>query len=737
MAQIDLSTLTPEQIVPGISARPSNRGVQQQNDPYAGFSDVPPVQAQQPAQSPQGDPYAAFSDAPPQRGTVTRQIPKTESAARGALDMMTFGLAPSIAGLANASGIPSEAKGDDQVDINPIRPLVGAAKLIGNAFSDHPDKAVREAYEAGRQSMLDQNKAASEQNPLSYIGGQVGGGLISLPLGAAGAAETAGARVLQATKMGGIGGGLYGGGSSISEGNDPLTVAKDAGLGTLTGAAFGTGTGAGIEAVKGIGRGVASIARGHVNPESEAARRVSSALRSDFENSGPKFTPATARGVQETGAPVSVMDLGGERTRALARSAANTSPEARQALTEATQPRFEQQASRISRFIRSLTGGADASDDLLKIEQAARKSNRPLYARAYAVGNKPIGSPELDRLSQSPAIQSAIRSAEKRGANRAIEEGQRSFDPNNKNLQFWDYVQRELGDAAKKAERAGGYDEARNLKGLHRQLRDELDKIVPEFGKARQSAATFFGAENALEAGQKFVMTNSNLSEARRAIAKMSGPERELFARGFASELADKIERTGDNRNVLNSIFLNNGPARQKVELALGRDRARRLEAALRAETLLNEARSAVSGNSTTARQIAEMNSAGGNAGEMFAIVQESGGKAGLAIALAKKLIYGAKNKIDGKVAQRVGEILASDDPAVFQRGVNLISSRPAIFDALRSATGNAVQRGVGSGSVVGAQDVGPARAASAVGAGMSSLFEKPERHQEEHDSSQ
>jgi hypothetical protein len=51
------------------------------------------------------------------------------------------------------------------------------------------------------------------------------------------------------------------------------------------------------------------------------------------------------------------------------------------------------------------------------------------------------------------------------------------------------------------------------LKAIHRQLLEELDRRVPEFQNARGTAATFFGASDALEAGQKFVMGNSKIND--------------------------------------------------------------------------------------------------------------------------------------------------------------------------------------------------------------------------------
>jgi hypothetical protein len=719
-----------------------------QDDPWAAFPDAPaattaPAKAaeQKPAEkqaSSEGDAWSAFPDQPPpgapgstQPAPAKREVETGEAASRGILNSLTFGAAPAIAGLASASGMPSEAKNEDEVDINPIRPVVGAARLLHNYFSDHPDPDVQAAYEKGRKDALDQQTLSQEQHPTAYLAGQLGGALLT-PMGVLGPvakATTVLPRIARGMAVGAGGGALFGTGEGLSEGDNLADLVTDAGKGAVTGGAFGTVGSTGAELLgKGASK-VMSIARGTRDVDAEAGRRVAGALASDFENQGAALTPEEIAAGNAAGTPRAIVDTGGERTRALARSSANTSPEGRQALTEMTQSRFEQQSPRIAGFIRNLTGGGHAADDAEALSAVARKVNKPLYAKAYAAGDKPIWSPELERLTGSPSVKAAINGAVTRGKDRAINDGMGAFRPTAKvtpdgqlifnkgptgvptypNLQFWDYTQRELRDLAEAASRTGRKEEAASLKGLHAQLRAELDRLVPEFGKARQTAASFFGAENALDAGRKFVMMNAPIAEVRRALSKMSAPERELFARGFASDLADKIERTGDSRNVLNSIFLNNSAARQKIELALGPGRTDQLEALLRIEDVVDHARKAL-GNSTTARQLTEMGLAGGAVATFEGVKEHDFNPTHIIVAA---LTYGAVRHgakiIDERVARRVGEMLASDDPAVLAKGVKVVASSPVYFNALRRATGAA--------SRIGAHDIGPGRAAAGVAA--------------------
>jgi hypothetical protein len=690
-------------------------------DPFAQhFGDAPPADVKSDAKAAKDDSANydhAFSDKPPTDQSdqpAPREVDRAESAVKGLGNALTFGASPAIAGLAEASGIPSAATNPDEIDLNPVRPIVGAAKLLHNYLSDHPDPEVQAAYDRGRKSQVNDEQLAQEQHPAAYIAGQLGGALL-VPMGAAGEAAGLAARTGRSLVAGGVGGGLYGAGDAVGHGQDAATALKEAGKGALTGAAFGGIAGAGGHVIgQGIDKGV-SIARGTRDVDAEAGRRVVDALTSDMESQGPQLSRPQIAAANAAGTPRAIVDTGGERTRALARSSANTSPEGRQALTELTQNRFEDQAPRVGGFIRRITGGANADADTQVLQNAAKIANKPAYAKAYAKGAPGIWHQGLAQLLKSPDFQVAARDATRTGANKAAAQGftpvknpfafgangQVSLAGNARpNLQFWDAVKQNLDDKIGAAMRAGEKGHAADLLALKNQLVSHLDAAVPEYKAARQGAAAFFGAEDALEAGQKFVMSNANINEARRAISKMSGPEKELFARGFASDLADKIERTGDNRNVLNSIFLNNGPARQKINIALGAARADQLEALLRAEHVVDQARKAL-GNSTTARQLAESGLAGGGAVAAFEGLKEHDFNPVhvLTAALTFGAIRHGAKVIDGRVARRVGEMLASSDASVLQKGIKIVATTPAYLDALRRATAAGVR--------IGAQDIG------------------------------
>lgn len=763
-------------------AAPGDQGAP---DPWAGFSDTPPASGssksgnsstKSTAAVSEGDPWAAFSDTPPAAKTPHRDIGKPEAAARGAASGLSFGLGPAIEGATKAgsadqpyspegselkvhSAVEPEYGANDLIlglarlaHENIIKPMMGkSAGDLQSTITGEPGPVTR-TYNKAREARLAEDKAAREQQPASFIAGQVAGTIANPTSGygrtaatVAGAAsrispaapsttgdENAPSGFGRGAKVGAIGGGLYGAGEAISEGKGVSDVLEETGKGIATGATIGGIAGQTLEsAAKGYAR-VRQLLRGHANADDEAARIVLEDLNRAREKRGlPVFTREELDAANAAGSPRALVDMGDEKTRGLARVSANKSPEGREALELLTDTRYRNMSPRVADFVRTRTGSRDAGGDLEALQTAAQKANRPAYKAAYVAGDRPIWSPEIERLTSADEVQAAITSAVKRGSNRAVADGMGGFNPPvtvhpdgrftfNKgptgvptypNIQFWDYVQRNLRDTYKALERVGRNEEADAVNQLRGQLNKELDRLVPQFGTARAGAYAFFNAENALEAGQKAVMMKVKPADMMRALSKMNGAERELFRRGFAAELADRIEPMA-GRGAIDAAFVVSQPAKRKIEAALGRDFALELEALLRVEAHLDKARRAL-GNSSTVRQLHEMSDIGGGMATVEA-VKEHGFSPSHMIAtiFGVKKLQGAIEHIDTQVAQKVGELLASDSPAKLAKGLRIVTSSPRMMDALRRATAG--------GSIVGAHDIGPeATAAGLITAGQ------------------
>lgn len=699
------------------------------------------------ADDPKFIPYDPLNP-PPKEAGADRQMGRGEAAATGAADAMTFGTAPLITGgiaAANVQGQKSapylpqygdpgfeamQPEGQDQVALG--RAVVGVGTILSRWLKNRglpstspvagqppvdQDPEVVDAFERGRQEGVQNRQIANEQHPGAYAAGQIAGMLVTSPLftlGGGAAAPTRFAeginptlvptatakvqRIASATGTGALTGGAQSFGGAASEEKPPLEIAKETAEGAGTGAIFGLGGGAAAEGLESAGRTVVGAlrgARGQFHASREAARRTATALGLDRASKGGRFAVSREgeAAAQRAGTPLGIVDYGGEETRALATSAANISPEAADTLKEFAEERFHQQAPRISGYLRSITGRPNAGDDNEVLRTAARLINRPRYRKAYSSMPTPLQSARLDELSQANAVKKAIALAEKRGSNKAVADGlAQGFDPKTHNIQFWDYVQRELSDRVGSLFKNGKTGEAAAVTSLKRQVNEELDRIVPAFGDARKGAAAFFGAEDAMEAGQKFVMGGADIGEARRALAKMSEPERELFARGFASDLADKIMKVSDHINVVNQSFLNSRAAREKIEMALGPDRARQLEVLLRTEGIVDQLRKSFQ-RSTTFKQALESGALGGGATGLYDWFE--GNEFSPSKILRNSLIMGSgsivKGKIIGKIDERVAievaKLLTSDKAELLQRGIKIIANRPPLLDALRQGT--------------------------------------------------
>lgn len=652
--------------------------------------------------------------APSQIPVAGQDIGRMEAAARGALAGATANFGDELAGIRAAGGGAGVQMPGIPVNTGDI---FGLARLGYEMMTGQRGPAT-EAYEKARDASRSDLAQAQEQYPGATMAGQVAGA-VALPGGMAIRAPTMAGRAIQAA---GVGAG-YGAAAGAGEG----TTAEDRALRGATGAAVGGAAGAvGSPAMELAGRGIAALARpvastvrGAFNPEAEAARRVVTGLTRDMQAGTAGVTPGQFAQARTAGAPVAVADMGGETTRALARSAANTSPEGRAALQNLADARFEGQADRATDFIRRLVGVTDTHATREGLQATARGVNRPAYEAAYRAPNaQGMWDEGLDQLSQAPVVQEAIRAAFVTGRNRGALEG---FPPVNipfvldratgrynlrppgpdgqqvlPNLQFWDHVKRNL-------DRLG----TREAQDAARILRGHLDELVPEYRTARAGAARFFGAEDALEAGENFVRSNMSAAEGARALARMSPAERDLFRQGFAARLIDDLNGTRDRVNVLNRIGQSN-EARAKLNAALGPQGARQVEAFMAVEQAMDRLRTAVQGNSTTARQLMELGLAGGT----YGYGQMTGDPSAMMNAGIVYALLRGQRGIDQRVARRVADMLVSNDPQVLARGVRMAAGNRRITEALRALDSQLArisgQQGTG---VMGPQAAGIGRA--------------------------
>jgi hypothetical protein len=601
-----------------------------------------------------------------------------------------------------------------------------------NPLFDDKDQLKEPTYgERYAHSLRDQegkDKAFAHEHPIADAVAEIGGGIAAT----GGAAATAtGARLLgltgntmpQLMARGATSGAAISAADAGVRGENPLTA------GAVGGAVGAVSPPLGRLVNSKVVQPIANTIRGASNPAAEAERRVAGAIDRDIRNNDRGLTLQEMTAARAEGQPAALIDAGGETTRALARSAANTSPEGRSTLNRLIDDRFETQAPRLAEWLQRTFHFPNADAQQEAIQNVSRTVNRAAYARAHSrPAAQSMWDEGFEQIMQAPVVQEAARGATTTGANRAATQGftpvRRPFEFHDQdsltprytqradadgnvvrpNLEFWDGVKRNLDDKINSLQRSGENSAARDAQQLRTALVNHLDQLVPEYANARAGAARFFGAEDALEAGQNFVGASQRfgLPETRRALARMSPQERQLFQDGYVSRLVQTIEQTGDRRTILNRIMASPA-ARQEVNLALGPQRAAEVECRLRVEGIMDLARPALQGNSTTARQLVELGLAGGVGG-----YESYQGDPQALIKAA--LVYGAARGhrvIDERVAQHVARLLASDNIGQLQRGLNIITRNQNMMGAIRNADAGLAAIAARGAAPTGSRDIG------------------------------
>lgn len=653
------------------------------------FDPSQPFQAADtPDTKPPFDPSQPFEPVP--------QPSSLQSAVRGLGQGLSFGFNDELRAIDEAGGAKPGEPG------SLINTAVGAYKYWTG------DKDAEKTYNEAVARERAKDESYKNAHPIAYDAGEIGGSLPSMAVLPEGEFANAGrfAPYLKGAQVGAE----YGAASGAGEGTDATSRLAGGTEGAISG-----GVGGGVAPVLGDVAGavynrtlkpVVSMARGWIDSEGEAARRLSVALQSDQDliasGKAEGMSPTDWVKARAAGEPVTLADLGATNTQALLRSAANTSPDARAVLEKVINDRFAGQSDRVADTVRGLVaGGANAyktSDELLDAYNAGRT---PLYKKAFSQPEaQSVWDENLEQMSQAPVVQNAIRMANITAKNEAAKLGLTpmknspfGFDADGRlklqtrpdgsqvtpNLQYWDAVKKNL-------DKMGADGQA-----WAKVLRNHLDTIVPEYKDARGFASNYFGEDNALEAGRKLAGKQVDPEEITRAMANMKPDEKDLFREGYASDWAGRvIGNMRDSRDITKAMF--NSPNERARALAVfGPAGMAKIQARMTLETIMDGARKAM-GNSTTARQLIEAGLAGGALGGYLegdwkgALTGAGAGVAGKKF-LANELAAGARKfvgNVDATTARNVAELLTSSDPNKLSRGLQMATKNQKIADGLR-----------------------------------------------------
>ena len=180
-----------------------------------------------------------------------------------------------------------------------------------------------------------------------------------------------------------------------------------------------------------------------------------------------------------------------------------------------------------------------------------------------------------------------------------------------------------------------------------------------------------------------------------KQIRDFSAADRVLFMHGFASTLIKRVTSMGDNQALTNRIF-NSPEARKRVAEAMGEKRAKEIEAYLHVARIANRGKNAVTGGSSTTEQVRDVFMSMGREAQLPIVSGLATGAAtgdwGWSSILAGTAVAGGrhvKRKVslerDKRIATHIGEMLASNDPDIFRRGIAILASHERMMDRVRN----------------------------------------------------
>ena len=379
---------------------------------------------------------------------------------------------------------------------------------------------------------------AKEQNPKSYLTGEVGSAFIP----GLGAANAIGKGARLAGKGIDVGSDLVKAAGSGALETGLATVGAAESLGDLsagglaTNAGIGAGAGASINAALGLGgRGLSKLANGLGPAFSGQTARGTQKVTQALQDDGFDTVESVRARAAELGDEALVADLGANTQSTLATYGNRQGP-GRQRMVEALQARNDGASGRVQNAIddtiemNSKTG----KQNLNEIEQAAKEKAQPLYDKAYSTPITEV-SPEIARLMTKPLVQQAMRKARKVIPGKDL------------NVRFLHETLKALGDSigdAGRRRRTSGL--LPELNDLKRGLKTEIERIAPEFAEAQKIWADKSSFGRAMDAGQKAVGKNTRSANKVDEFRALPEADQDAFRMGVADELSARLERIRD-----------------------------------------------------------------------------------------------------------------------------------------------------------------------------------------------
>ncbi|HEY0630160.1 MAG TPA: hypothetical protein VGD23_12615 [Sphingomicrobium sp.] len=596
----------------------------------------------------------------PETGMVERQFSKGESGAYGAADMATFGFGDEIASWIG-SFLPGVDKPQEQI----------LSEMRGN------------------------QKAAQEQNPGSYLTGQVAGGVaqgLAAGPGIMASAPSLGGRVLGGMGTGGLMGGAYGVGSGEGTQDRVISGLTGAGTGAALGGAFplvSTGVSSAVRSGLNAMSGNRAAAQTGVSPG--AMRMLAGTLQAD-DTLGATGRQNMARAGQDA-----MLADAGPRARGVLDVAIQRGGQGGVGARRAIDDRVGRASHAITRTLDDTLGapqGVTATRTGIREGSAAARGNAYDNAYRQAIDYADPRGQRLEQLVRNRVPHSAIQRANalmraegnqsQQILARVGDDGSVTFErlPDVRQL---DYITRGLNDLAEAGEGAGalGGQNAlgRAYQGLSREIRDTLRGMVPEYGQALETAADPIRRSQAVQLGSRLLSMPRD--EAAEAVRGMTGAERQAAAQGLRSKIDDAMSRVTrtvqdgntDAREAIKALKdLSSRQARENVTSLLGRDAANRLFTEIDRATTAFDLRASVAENSKTFAR-----------GAIDDLVKRQTSSGVVGQALEGKPI-GAGKRLIQSVTGRTPEALAAREDQIYAELADVLTRSPGQSGGLFNA---------------------------------------------------
>jgi hypothetical protein len=530
------------------------------------------------------------------KGDRMAASPTDQSAAgfMGLADMLSFGFSDEVSG-----GIE-----------------VGVRKLQGDQ---------RSALDIYNQFVGDVRNTQSELSaaaPSNYLGGQVLGGVATMGIGGGvNAAAKMLPRMYQGAKAGLVGGAAYGAGSG-----EGMTDTLQGGIaGGVTGGLVGGVLPAALTGARVPLSYMKSIVPGRSSRESFVARKIADKARQEGKDIQTISNELAL--LQKTNPDAVLIDALGPSGVRLGRAVVNKGGAGARELSETVYARQAGQNDRInSALSKGLGDPASYQKTLDESIDKLRSNAKPLYENAFAKSiNYAEYGPQLTSVWKRvpprlrvASVQAAndILIAEGKKAKRigsVIGRGKDGKITPLPTIEQWDYIKRGL-DAAIEAENtrgaAGGMSAiGRAVSNVKNDLVSVLDDAVPEYGIARKTFSDDLSVKKSLELGRESLNVDPELIE--KQLKSLDNASRETFRVGYARSLADQINRMGAGQDAIARLWASPS-SRKRLEVVFGNEK----EFSKFAQFAVGEEKTrrtykSLTGNSTTAQQLSDLNDAG------------------------------------------------------------------------------------------------------------------------------